>query len=216
MMFELTQTSQFWLYFVLVAGIVVLPGMDMAFVMASALVDGRRAGAAAVAGIVAGGLVHVAMGTLGVGLVLLSAPRLFNGLLLAGSLYVAWMGVSLLRGASALGSVREEASRPLRATWGRALLTCLLNPKAYVFMLAVFPQFLRAEYGSTVAQATVLAAITACTQGVVYGGVAVGAVGLRGWLRGNARTQVLLGRVIGGMLLLVAAWTAWQGWQRLG
>lgn len=216
MMFELTQTSQFWLYFVLVAGIVVLPGMDMAFVMASALVDGRRAGAAAVAGIVAGGLVHVAMGTLGVGLVLLSAPRLFNGLLLAGSLYVAWMGVSLLRGASALGSVREEASRPLRATWGRALLTCLLNPKAYVFMLAVFPQFLRAEYGSTVAQATVLAAITACTQGVVYGGVAVGAVGLRGWLRGNARTQVLLGRVIGGMLLLVAAWTAWQGWQRVG
>ncbi|HET7865774.1 MAG TPA: LysE family transporter [Burkholderiaceae bacterium] len=121
MMFELTQTSQFWLYFLLVAGIVVLPGMDMAFVMASALVDGRRAGAAAVAGIVAGGLIHVAMGTLGVGLVLLSAPRLFNGLLLAGSLYMTWMGVSLLRGASALGSVREEASRPLRATWGRAL-----------------------------------------------------------------------------------------------
>jgi threonine/homoserine/homoserine lactone efflux protein len=137
-MFELTQTSQFWLYFVLVAGIVVLPGMDMAFVMASALVDGRRAGAAAVAGIVAGGLIHVAMGALGVGLVLLSAPRLFNALLLAGSLYVAWMGVSLLRGASALGEVREEASRPLRATWARAVLTCLLNPKAYVFMLAVW------------------------------------------------------------------------------
>lgn len=213
-MFELTQTSQFWLYFVLVAGIVVLPGMDMAFVMASALVDGRRAGAAAVAGIVAGGLIHVAMGALGVGLVLLSAPRLFNGLLLVGSLYVAWMGLSLLRGASALGSVREEASRPLRATWGRAVLTCLLNPKAYVFMLAVFPQFLRAEYGSIAAQAAVLAAITSGTQMVVYGGVAAGAVGLRGWLRGNARTQVLLGRGVGGLLLGVAVWTAWQGWQR--
>jgi threonine/homoserine/homoserine lactone efflux protein len=212
-MFELTQTSHFWLYFVLVAGIVVLPGMDMAFVMASALVDGRRAGAAAVAGIVVGGLIHVAMGALGVGLVLLSAPRLFNALLVAGSLYVAWMGVSLLRGASALGAVREEASRPLRATWGRALLTCLLNPKAYVFMLAVFPQFLRAEYGSTVAQATVLAAITSGTQVVVYGGVAAGAVGLRGWLQGNAHTQVLLGRIVGGLLLGVAAWTAWQGWQ---
>ena len=213
-MFELTQTSHFWLYFVLVAGIVVLPGMDMAFVMASALVDGRRAGAAAVAGIVAGGLIHVAMGALGVGLVLLSAPRLFNALLVAGSLYVAWMGVSLLRGASALGSVREEASRPLRATWGRAVLTCLINPKAYVFMLAVFPQFLRAECGSTVAQATVLAAITSVTQVLVYGSVAAGAVGLRGWLQGNARTQVLLGRIVGGLLLCVAAWTAWQGWQR--
>jgi threonine/homoserine/homoserine lactone efflux protein len=211
-MFELTQTSHFWLYFVLVAGIVVLPGMDMAFVMASALVDGRRAGAAAVAGIVAGGMIHVAMGALGVGLVLLSAPRLFNALLLAGSLYVAWMGVSLLRGARALGEVREEASRPLRATWGRAVLTCLLNPKAYVFMLAVFPQFLRVEYGSTLVQAAVLAAITCGTQALVYGAVAMGAAGLRGWLRGNARTQVWLGRGVGGVLLVAAGWTAWQGW----
>lgn len=213
-MFELTQTSHFWLYFVLVAGIVVLPGMDMAFVMASALVDGRRAGAAAVAGIVAGGLIHVALGALGAGLVLQSVPRLFNALLLAGALYVAWMGLSLLRGASALGAVREEASRPLHATWGRAVLTCLLNPKAYVFMLAVFPQFLRAEYGSVAAQATVLAAITSGTQVLVYGSVAAGAVGLRGWLQGHARCQELLGRVVGGMLLGVAAWTAWQGWQR--
>ena len=213
-MFELTQTSHLWLYFMLVAGIVVLPGMDMAFVMASALVDGRRAGAAAVAGIVAGGMIHVALGALGVGLVLLSAPRLFNALLLAGSLYVAWMGVSLLRGASALGSVREEASRPLHATWGRAVLTCLLNPKAYVFMLAVFPQFLRAEYGSIAAQTTVLAAITSGTQVLVYGSVAAGAVGLKGWLQGHARGQVLLGRVVGGLLVGVAVWTAWQGWQR--
>src|SRR5437868_5874662 len=100
-MFDLSHTSHFWLYFVLVAGIIALPGMDMAFVMASSLVDGRRAGAAAVAGIVAGGVIHVAMASLGVGLLLMSAPRLFNILLLAGSLYVAWMGWSLVRGASA-------------------------------------------------------------------------------------------------------------------
>jgi len=72
-MFDLSHTSHFWLYFVLVAGIIALPGMDMAFVMASSLVDGRRAGAAAVAGIVAGGVIHVAMASLGVGLLLLMA-----------------------------------------------------------------------------------------------------------------------------------------------
>lgn len=66
-MFDLTQTTHLWLYFALVAGIILLPGMDMAFVMASSLVDGRKAGAAAVAGIVAGGIIHVAMGALGVG-----------------------------------------------------------------------------------------------------------------------------------------------------
>lgn len=210
---ELTQTSHLWLYFVLVAGIIVLPGMDMAFVMASALVDGRRAGAAAVAGIVAGGLIHVAMGALGVALVLLSAPRLFNALLLAGSLYVAWMGWSLLRGASALGEVREQASRPLPSIFGRAVLTCLLNPKAYVFMLAVFPQFLRAEYGPIAAQAVVLAGITSLTQAAVYGAVAGAAAGMRAWLRSHANAQVWLGRSVGLLLLMTAAWTARQGWQ---
>ena len=133
---------------------------------------------------------------------------------MAGALYVAWMGWSLLRGASALGDVREEASRPLHATFGRALLTCLLNPKAYVFMLAVFPQFLRAEYGAIVAQAIVLGAITAAMQVLVYGGVAAAASGLRGWLRRHAQAQVALGQGVGGLLLIVAAWTVWTGWQR--
>lgn len=212
-MLELSHSSHFGLYFVLVAGIIVLPGMDMAFVMASTLVGGRKAGAAAVAGIVTGGMVHVGLGALGVGLLLLSAPRLFNVLLVAGSLYVAWMGWALLRGASALGDVREEASRPLHSTFGRALLTCLLNPKAYVFMLAVFPQFLRAEVGSIVAQAIVLGAITSATQVLVYGSVAAAARKLRGWLRGHAQAQVALGQGVGGLLLIVATWTVWTGWQ---
>jgi hypothetical protein len=68
-----------WMFAVLVFGIIVLPGMDIAFVLSSALVDGRRAGFAAVAGLVLGGMVHVAMGSIGVGLVLQHAPRAFNG-----------------------------------------------------------------------------------------------------------------------------------------
>jgi threonine/homoserine/homoserine lactone efflux protein len=214
-MTELLNTSPLWLYTVLVAGIIVLPGMDMAFVMGSALVDGRRAGAAAVAGIVAGGMVHTAMGALGIGLVLVQAPRVFNALLLAGALYVAWMGWSLWRGASALGEVQAEARRPLWATAGRAVMTCLLNPKAYVFMLAVFPQFLRVEAGAWWHQVLALGAITSVVQVLVYGGVALGASGLRVWLVGHAGAQVALGRGVGLLLLLVSVWTAWQGWQRV-
>lgn len=212
-MIELMQTSHLWLYFILVAGIIVLPGMDMAFVMASALVGGRMAGAAAVGGMVAGGMIHVAMGAVGVGLLLLSAPHLFNVLLVAGSLYVAWMGWSLIRGAHALGEVREGESRPLRSTFCRALFTCLLNPKAYVFMLAVFPQFLRPEYGPIAPQAIAMGAITSFTQALVYGAVAAGAAGLRAWLHEHAYAQVLMGRAVGALLLLVAGWTALQGWQ---
>src|SRR3954468_8576270 len=70
-----------WLFALLSIGIMVVPGMDMAFVLSSALVDGRRAGFAAVAGMVAGAVVHVTMGALGIGLLLQVAPAAFNTLL---------------------------------------------------------------------------------------------------------------------------------------
>lgn len=202
-----------WLYAVLVFGIVVLPGMDMAFVLASTLVDGRRAGAAAVTGIVLGGMVHVAMGALGVGLLLQHFPMAFNTLLLAGSLYVAWMGYGLLRNTQALSEVQNQPSRPLHSTLVRAALTCLMNPKAYIFMLAVFPQFIRPQLGNIPAQSMALGAITAVAQIAVYGGVVLVAAQLRGWLRGSSASQTAFSHWLGGLLVLTAGWTLWTGWR---
>jgi threonine/homoserine/homoserine lactone efflux protein len=202
-----------WLYAVLVFGIIVLPGMDMAFVAASSMLDGRRAGLAAVGGIIAGGVVHVAMGTLGLGLLLKLVPGAFNVMLSAGALYIGRMGVLLCRGAGALGEIETGPSRTLAQTFGRATLTCLLNPKAYVFTLAVFPQFIRPEYGPLPQQAAALASITAVAQALVYGAVALGAAGLRGWLRANAGHQIAFARMVGALLLLTSLWTLWHGWQ---
>lgn len=209
----LTQTSHLWLFFVMVAGIIVLPGLDMAFVMASSLVDGRRSGLSAVAGVMAGGAVHVALGATGVGVLLLLLPGAFKLMLLGGALYIAWVGLSLWRGASALGEIGETASRSLPATFVRAALTCLMNPKAYVFMLAIFPQFLRPEYGPVWLQAVVLGLIIAVTQAGVYGAMALGAAGARDWLRSNPTGQVRVGRAVGAVLVVAAFFTAWSGWQ---
>jgi threonine/homoserine/homoserine lactone efflux protein len=210
----LAPTSPLWLYFLLVAGIIILPGMDMAFVLASALAGGRRAGLAAVSGIVTGGWVHMALGALGIGLLLQGAPMLFHALLLAGAAWVGWIGWSLVRGADALGDPALAPSRPALATYGRALATCLLNPKAYLFTLAVFPQFLRPQNGALAAQALGLAAITTSTQVAVYGAIALAAARARTWLRGNPATQRRLGRAVGALLLLAAAWTAAHGFLR--
>ena len=213
-MVGLTEASHLWLYFVLVFGIVILPGMDMAFVMARALVDGRRGGAAAVAGIVAGGLIHVALSAIGIGLILKTAPQIFNAMLTAGAFYIAWMGWSLLRGASALGDVEIATSRTTMNTFGRAVLTCLLNPKAYVFMLAVFPQFLRPEYASLATQSMILGAITSLTQLSVYGAVALLAAEAATWLRCNKARQIYLGRLVGTMLIAAAVCTIIEGWRK--
>ena len=206
----LAPPSSLWLYFVLVAGSIVLPGMDMAFVLASALAGGRRTGLAAVGGIVAGGWLHVALGAVGIGLMLQAAPGLFEALLVAGSVYVGWIGLSLLRGATALGE-HATAARPARATFGRAMATCLLNPKAYVFTLAVFPQFLQRDGTTAVARVLSMAAITSGTQVAVYGGMALAAAGTRAWLLRNPSAQRRLGHAVGLLLIVAAAWTAARG-----
>ena len=92
------QTSpDLWLFFVLVFGVIVLPGMDMAYVAGSALTAGLRGGAAAVAGIVAGGMLHVAVGATGIAALLVLWPAGFDVLLVGGTAYMAWIGWSILR-----------------------------------------------------------------------------------------------------------------------
>lgn len=207
------QVSHLWLYFLMVLGVIVLPGMDMAFVLASALAGGRKAGGFAVAGIVFGGICHVAAGAMGVGLLLKLVPGLVNVMLVVGSLYIAWIGISLIRSQPAAASATADDASPVPAprggwaTFRQAALTCLLNPKAYLFMLAIFPQFIRAEYGPVWLQAVALGTITAVTQIAVYGGLALAAGSTRGWLAQRPAAGVWVARIAGAMLIIGAALT---------
>lgn len=211
----MNETAQLWLFFGLVFSVVILPGMDMAFVLGSALVGGRRAGFSAVAGLIAGGVCHVTAAASGLAVFLTLFSPAFNGLLLAGALYVAWMGWGLWRSALGLALDAPQALRTPGATFSRAALTNLLNPKAYVFMLAVFPQFVRPERGQVAAQALVLGAIIAATQATVYGTIAFAADGVRDWLKTNTGASRVIARAVGAALILVAALTVLQGWRRV-
>jgi len=192
------------LFALLVFGIIALPGMDMALVLASTLADGRPSGFAAIAGIVAGGVVHVTLGALGIGLLLQRSVLAFDALLIAGCLYVAWMGMGLMRGAGALTAIAAAPPRPLGRTFGCAIATCLMNPKAYVFTIAVLPQFIVPAAGPVAPQAVVLGAICATTQVAVYGTVAQTAASLRARLARSAAVQRRFGQAVGLLLLVVA------------
>lgn len=205
--------AQLWLYFAVVFGVIALPGLDMAFVLASSLVGGRRAGLAAVAGIMAGGACHMTMGALGVAIVLKLFPALFNLLLLAGALYVGWIGWSLARTRSGSPLELRTARRSTRMTFAQAMLTSLMNPKAYVFMLAIFPQFIRPDNGPVFVQAGELAIITALTQAGVYGVVALLSDRAGVWLNSNPDKAAVAARLVGGVLMLSAVAVGVQGWQ---
>ncbi|HEY5801382.1 MAG TPA: LysE family translocator [Burkholderiaceae bacterium] len=209
----MNETAHLWLYFAVVFGIVALPGLDMAYVMGSALVGGKRAGFAAVAGIVAGGVCHMAMGVLGVAALLQLWPLLYSAMLAAGALYTAWIALAFLRagpangGAGALPSVAKPG-----AVFRRAMATSLINPKAYLFMLAIFPQFLKPAYGPLWTQTAALGLITWGTQAGVYGSLALAAGRAGGWFAGRPQAAQLATRVVGLLLLAVAVMTAAQLW----
>jgi len=211
----MSHAADLLLFAVLVFGIVVLPGLDMTYVMGSSLTAGRRHGLAAVAGIAAGGVCHVAMATLGISVLLKVIPAAFNALLLAGALYIAWIGISLLRADSAFGMQVEGGAVSAWTTFRRGALTSLMNPKAYLFMLAVFPQFLHAEDGPLWAQSLVLWMIIAITQLTVYGAVALAAAQARGWLVRRPAAGLVTARVVGTVLIGAALLTGFEGWHSL-
>jgi threonine/homoserine/homoserine lactone efflux protein len=204
--------AQLWLFFTVVLGVVVLPGLDMACAVGSSLAGGRRAGLAAVAGIVAGGACHLAVAGAGLGIVLQLFPAAYHVLLLAGSLYMIWVGLSLLRTDAGSGPIPVAKAASRATAFRRGAFTNLTNPKAYLFMLAVFPQFVKPEQGPVVAQATLLWVVIAATQAGVYGGLALAADRARRLLATGQAASAGLGRAVGVMLIATALWVGWKAW----
>ncbi len=209
--------SQLLLFFLLVFGVVLLPGLDMSFLLATTLAGGRRLGFAGIFGINAAACVHVTVGAAGLVALVAMAPGVFDGLLAAGALYLAWIGLGLIRAGAALPADAAGAAGATArgVAFRRGMITNLLNPKAYAFMLAVFPQFVRADRGAVWLQAVPLWLIIVATQIAVYGGVVLGAGSARRWLLGHPRALVAVGRAVGGFLVLAALASAWEAWRRL-
>lgn len=205
-------TQNLWIFAGLLFGIIVVPGMDMVFVLANSLAGGTRAGAAAILGIMGGGIVHTITGTLGVTVLTVLIPQLFLPMLLAGAAYMIWVGIGLMRSSITVDRVDGATAPSQLATIWRGFLTCMLNPKAWLFILAVYPQFMKPQYGPILQQAVVMGLLTIATQLLIYGVVALGAGKARDFLTGNATATVLVGRGAGLLIVLAAVFTAWQGW----
>lgn len=196
-----------WLYFVLLVGIVVVPGMDMLFVTANALTGGRSAGLAATAGIMIGGVCHTLFGTAFVTGLSALVPSLAPAMMVVGSLYMMWIGFQLARSTITIASVGPAARKGDISILLQGLTTALLNPKAWMFIMAVFPQFMKPDYGPIAMQALVLGAMTVTVQLAVYGSLGLAADRGREALTGNPTAIAWMGRGAGYLLVAVAAYT---------
>ncbi|MDK4705593.1 MULTISPECIES: LysE family translocator [unclassified Rhizobium] len=200
-----------WLFFILLLGIIIVPGMDMLFVLANSLTGGSNRGLAATGGIMLGGAVHSLNGAIGIGLLMHFVPILFNPLLVIGGAYMAFIGYTLMRSSITVGGDGPAGSRSAWKAFRRGAVTCLINPKAYLFIFAVYPQFLKPEYGPMWIQAVIMGAMTIATQFAIYGGLAITAGRSRDLLVANPRATAFAGRAAGLLLVAVSVFTVWEG-----
>lgn len=119
-----------------------VPGADMAFVVASAARGGRRAGVLAAFGIGAGALVHVAAAVLGISALLASSQTAFNLLKWFGAAYLLYVAFSIIRsGGMTVDDCSHSRARSGWTLFRSAALVNILNPKVGLFFLAFLPQF---------------------------------------------------------------------------
>ncbi len=145
--------TDLWTYVVGAVGIILLPGPNSLFILSVATVRGVRPAYRGAFGVFLGDIVLLALVGLGAAGLLRSYPELFLVVKYAGAAYLAWVGIQLLR--SALATARDPVDKPvgeaqlpahLAHPFRRALLISLLNPKAILFLLSFFVQFIDPAY----------------------------------------------------------------------
>jgi len=140
--------------------LVVTPGPDMLLLMTRSVAQGPTAGFVTLAGIFVGCYFHALVAGLSLAGVLLVAPVTFDIVRIAGAVYLLWLAVQAIRGSGGFRPPSAEAPHvALGAVFRQGVLTNILNPKVALFFLALFPQFMRADPGTALAQALVLASV---------------------------------------------------------
>jgi threonine/homoserine/homoserine lactone efflux protein len=132
----------------------VMPGPNTALILRTVSQNGRRAGILNLAGIVSGFYMHGIFSILGLSALILKTSQAFYIVKLLGSFYLLYLGVTSLWQAffskhSSTKTIKRENNKNVIRKNNRlfleGFLTNLLNPKASMFYLAVFPQFINLE-----------------------------------------------------------------------
>ncbi|GHJ94781.1 leucine efflux protein [Streptomyces sp. NE5-10] len=135
--------------------IILLPGPNSLYVLSVAARKGTRTGYKAAAGVFTGDTILMTLAALGAASLLQTTPLLFTIVKYAGAGYLAWMAYGMLRAALDLWRSRREPAAATETAaesgstehpYRRALIISLFNPKAILFLISFFVQFVDPSY----------------------------------------------------------------------
>jgi threonine/homoserine/homoserine lactone efflux protein len=198
-------TTQTLLIFSLVAFIgIATPGPTVLLALTNGSRYGVRSSLPGMAGAVLSDFILISAVAVGLGALLAASEFWFSVVKWIGVVYLAYLGVRLLRSKGTLAELADgaEVQRPTgRAIFLRSLLVAVTNPKGYLFFSAFLPQFI-VPAEPLLAQYAALAVTFAAIDFLVMCAYALaGAQAIR-LLR--AKGALWLDRVCGGALLALA------------
>ncbi|KND60736.1 L-lysine permease [Candidatus Burkholderia verschuerenii] len=182
-----------WVFIGALAVIYALPGPDMAVVLQTSATRGMRHGLAVAGGLAVARATHVTLSALGVAALLRSAPWLYNGVRVAGGLYLTYIAIQIFRSPGfGLEAASDKTAAPtFPAAFLKGVLSSILNPKALLFCSVLLPQFVHPDAGPVWSQVTELGVVLVLFGLMFDVTLACGAVRISGWLRRHQKAQTV-------------------------
>jgi leucine efflux protein len=219
--------TDFWTYVLGTAAIIVLPGPNALFVLSVAARAGVRAGYRAACGVFLGDAVLMVLSAAGVASLLQAYPPVFLIIKYAGAGYLAWVGLGIIRGALRKWRRRDPATDPsagrdalhasgparpgdghggvaaadVRRPFRRAAVVSLLNPKAILFFVSFFIQFVEPGYAHPALSFLVLGLVVQLFSFLYLSFLIFGGRFLAGQFRRRRRLAAAAGTGIGALFV---------------
>jgi len=207
--------TDLWTYVIGAFGIILLPGPNSLYVLSVATARGVRAGFQGAYGVFVGDTILLVCTGLGAAGILRTYPAMFMVVKYVGAGYLTWVGFNLLRAAlmslrtapqaqatvATVSSTAAHLQRPFR----RALVISLLNPKAILFLLSFFVQFIDPTYAQPEVPFLILSAILMTFSALYLSVLIVAGARLAQGFAQRKKLSAGLSSMVGGLFLWFGA-----------
>ena len=200
--------TDIWTYVIGAFGIILLPGPNSLFILSVATARGVKAGYQGALGVFLGDVVLLALTALGAAGLLHTYPALFILVKYAGAAYLSWVGLNLVwaalrqwRSADVPEEVAPVVPSLLTHPFKRALVISVLNPKAILFLLSFFVQFIDPSYPNPAIPFLILSAIVMTFSALYLSVLIFTGARLAQGFRSRKKLSASLSSAVGGLFV---------------
>lgn len=168
-----------WTYLAGMFFIILVPGPNTLYVLKTSASGGVRDGYRAAFGVFLGDAILIFLAFIGVASVIKASPLLFTIVRFLGAFYLLYLGIKIIHATFFSKKVHSEQTTTVQKhVFRKALTLSMTNPKAILFYISFFVQFIDFNYAHTGLSYLILASMLEAFSFIylsflIFGGVAL-------------------------------------------